>query len=112
MIPPPSQDTVGVCNQIAFLILYYISSRLVTVFKVIDAPIQVSDILVLTVCFKLINFSFQILFQTLTVSLNKTKSHDIKLSNIHSNVSQYLHGAFIRRLKFQTITRNKTCLHH
>jgi hypothetical protein len=51
---------VGVCNQITLFILYYISSRLVTLLKVIDAPIQVCDILVLTVCFKLINFSYQI----------------------------------------------------
>jgi hypothetical protein len=58
MIPLPTQDTVGVCNQITLLILYYISSRLVNL-KVFDAPVQVSDIL-LTVCFKLINFSVQI----------------------------------------------------
>jgi len=37
MVPPPSQNTVGVCNQITFLSLYYISSRLVTLIKVIDA---------------------------------------------------------------------------
>ena len=58
IIPPPSQNIVGVCNQITLLMLYYITSRLVTLVKVTDAPIQVSDILVLTVCFKLINFSF------------------------------------------------------
>jgi hypothetical protein len=51
---------VGVCNQITFLILYYIISRLVTLLKVIDASIQVSDILVLAVRFKFINISFQI----------------------------------------------------
>ena len=45
MVPPPNQNTVGVCNQITLLILYYISSRLVTLLKVIDAPIQVSDII-------------------------------------------------------------------
>ena len=45
MIPPPSQNTVGVCNQITLLILYYISSRVVTLLDVTDAPIQVSDIL-------------------------------------------------------------------
>jgi hypothetical protein len=60
MIPPPNQNTVVVCNKITLLILYYSSSRLLTLLKVIDAPIQVSDILVLTVCFKFINFSFQI----------------------------------------------------
>jgi hypothetical protein len=60
MIPPPSQNTVGVCNQVTLLILYYISSRLVPPLKLIGTPIQVSGILVLTVCFKFINFSFQI----------------------------------------------------
>jgi hypothetical protein len=60
MIPLPSQNTVGVCNQVALLILYYISSRLVPPLKIVDTPIQVSDVLVLTVCLKLIKFSFQI----------------------------------------------------
>src|SRR5215470_13183680 len=60
MIPPPSQNTVGVCNQVTLLILYYFSSRLVPPLKRNDTPIQVSEILVLTVCFKFINFSFQI----------------------------------------------------
>jgi len=57
---PLSQNTVGVCNQTTLLVIYYTSSRLVTLLKVIDAPIQVSDIIDITVCFKLINFSFQI----------------------------------------------------
>ena len=51
-----SQNTVGVCNQI---ILHYISSRLVTILKVIDAPLQVSHILGLSVS-KFFNFGFQI----------------------------------------------------
>jgi len=60
MVPPPNQNTVGVCNQITLLILYIISSRLVTLLKVTDAPLQVSDIFYLTVGFKFIKFSFQI----------------------------------------------------
>jgi hypothetical protein len=60
MVPPPSQNIVGVCNQITLLILYIISSRPVTLIKVIDALLQVSDIFYLTVGFKFINFSFQI----------------------------------------------------
>ena len=44
MVPPPSQNSVGVCNQITLLILYYISSRLVILLKITDAPKQVSDI--------------------------------------------------------------------
>jgi len=60
MVPPPSQTTVGVCNQITLPILYYISSRLVTILKVIDAPKQVPVIFDRIVTFKLTNFSFQI----------------------------------------------------
>jgi len=59
MVPSPSQNTVGVSNQITLLI-FYISSRLVTLRKVIDTLILVSDIFDLTVSFKFINFSFQI----------------------------------------------------
>jgi len=50
---------VGISNQITLLIFQYISSRLVTLFKVTDAITQVSDIFDLTVVFKLINFSLQ-----------------------------------------------------
>jgi len=47
MVPPCSQNTVGVCNQITLLVLLYISSRLVTLLKSIDVPVQVSDFLIL-----------------------------------------------------------------
>jgi hypothetical protein len=77
MFPPRSQYTVGVCNQVNLLILYYISSSLVNLInplnaelnlichllallgahhvlhvsrirvKVTDAPIQVPDTLIL-----------------------------------------------------------------
>jgi len=60
MVPPPSQNTVGVCNQITLFILYYISSRLITLLKIIAVLIQVPNIFYLTVGFKLLNFSFQI----------------------------------------------------
>jgi len=60
MVPPPGQYTVGVYNQITLLILYYINPRLVTLLKVSDATVQVTDILGLTVSFKVMNFSFQI----------------------------------------------------
>jgi len=49
IVPPLSQNTVGVCNQITPLLLYYICSWLLTLHKVIDAPIEVSDIFYLTV---------------------------------------------------------------
>ena len=51
---------MGTCNQITLLIIYYNSSRLVTLLKVIDAPIQVPNIFYLTVRLKFLNFSFQI----------------------------------------------------
>ena len=43
--PPPSQNIVGVCNQTTLLMLYHITSRLVTLVKVTDAPTQVSFVL-------------------------------------------------------------------
>jgi len=40
MVPSLSQNTVGFCNQITLSILYCISSKLVTLLKVIDVPVQ------------------------------------------------------------------------
>ena len=40
-----------------FLVLYYITPRLVPLLKVIDAPIQVPSVLDLTVSFKFLNFN-------------------------------------------------------
>jgi len=60
MVPPPIQNTAEVCNQITLLILYYISSRLLTPLKVIVVSVQDSDIFYLTVSFEFINFNFQI----------------------------------------------------
>ena len=51
---------MGVCNQISFLVLYYNSSRLVTLLEVINAPIQIPDIVDVTVSFQFLDFSFQI----------------------------------------------------
>jgi len=62
MVPPHSQNTAKDYNQTTLFILYYISSRVVTLLKVTDVPIQVSDIFYLTVSFKFINFRFRIFF--------------------------------------------------
>ena len=51
---------MGVCNQVTFLILNYISSRLLPLLKVIDAPIQIPNVVNLAVSFKFLNFSSQI----------------------------------------------------
>ena len=47
-------------ESVTFLILHYITSRLVPLLKVTDAPIQVPNVLDLIVSFKLLNFSSQI----------------------------------------------------
>jgi hypothetical protein len=60
IVPPPNQNTVGVCKQITFLILDYINSMLITLLKDIDASIQVPNTLDPTVSFKFLNFNFQI----------------------------------------------------
>ena len=62
IIPPPIHNNVGVCNQVTFLILNYITSRFVPLLKVIDAPIKVPNVLDLTVSFEFLNFSSQISF--------------------------------------------------
>jgi len=59
MIPPTSQNSVAVCNQITLPIHYYISSKQLTLRKVTDAPMQTSDILVLTVCVHFINLTLR-----------------------------------------------------
>ena len=46
MVPPPSQNTVGVSKQITLLILYNTSSRLEALLKFTDAPVQVPDLFV------------------------------------------------------------------
>jgi hypothetical protein len=60
MVPPDTQNTVGVCNQITFLILTLSILVLVTLSEVTDAPKQVPDIFYLSVSFKFLDFSFQI----------------------------------------------------
>jgi hypothetical protein len=56
MVPPPSLNPVEVCNQITLLIFYYISSRLATLLKVIEDPIQVPHILELLFKFQVHQF--------------------------------------------------------
>jgi hypothetical protein len=53
-------NAVGVCNQVTFLILYYPSSRLIPLLDVINTPIQVPDIVDLTVSFQFLKFRIQI----------------------------------------------------
>jgi len=60
MVPPASQKTVVVCNQITLLIIYYISSRQVALLKAIVVPMLDFNIFYLTVICNLINFNFQI----------------------------------------------------
>jgi hypothetical protein len=51
---------VGVCNQVTFLILSNITSRLVPLLKITDAPTLVPNVLDLAVSFKYLNFSSHI----------------------------------------------------
>ena len=60
IFPSPRHNAVGVCNQVTFLILYYPSSRLIPIFHVIKAPLQVPDNVNLTDSFQFLNFSSQI----------------------------------------------------
>ena len=82
MFPPSSPNTVAVCNQITLLILYYISYRLVTLLKITDAPIQVSDIFQLSVNFKFNKCSFQILHLFIPEMSTSFTSYFVKLSRL------------------------------
>ena len=80
--PPPSQNTLVVCNQITLLILYYIRSRPITLLKVIDAPIQISDIFYLTTGFKFTNFSFRIFLLLSLICLLASRLTLFRLSTL------------------------------
>ena len=79
-IPPHIQNTIRVCNQNTLLILYYIISWLVTLPKLTNVYVQVSDNLVLTVGFNIIKYSFQISFSLLPEMSNR--STDYSFQNI------------------------------
>jgi hypothetical protein len=51
-------EYLKICLHITILILYEVNCTLVTLLKFIQPSIQVSDILVITDCLKLINFLF------------------------------------------------------
>ena len=82
MVPPPSQNTVGVCNHIYhLLILYYVSSMLVPLSQAIDASIQVSDRIVLVLLFvsgiSVLSFRYSFLFLKFVIRLSKGGSQRI-----------------------------------
>jgi hypothetical protein len=52
----PIQNTAGICKQIKIIIFHQVSPSSVALLKFIYASVQVYNILVLSVCFKLINF--------------------------------------------------------
>jgi len=72
MVSPPTQNTVRICNQIILLILYYISSRLLTLLKATDITIQVANIFDLIVSFGFNKFSFKIFLPFSAVSTSFT----------------------------------------
>jgi hypothetical protein len=51
---------MGIYKQVAILIIHLVSCRSVTLLKFIYSSIQISNILVLIRCCKLINFVYQI----------------------------------------------------
>jgi hypothetical protein len=62
IVPSCNHNIVDVCNQITLLTIYCINSRLLTIFKVIDAPIHVPNIFYPTLSFKFLKFNFLICF--------------------------------------------------
>jgi hypothetical protein len=57
---PPIQDILEICYQITILILYNINSRLLPFLKFIYTSVQVSNIFVFIISFKVISFAFRI----------------------------------------------------
>jgi hypothetical protein len=85
MILSPSQNTVAVCNQIP-LILYYISSQLVTLLEITDAHIQASDFWDLTVALKFFNCSFQILLIFVPEMSTGFTSYNVCLCHVYKSM--------------------------
>jgi hypothetical protein len=65
MIPPPSQNTVGISNQITLLIFNVLV--LLTPININDVSKQTSDIFYLIDSFMLISFSLRYSFFTVTI---------------------------------------------
>jgi hypothetical protein len=55
IFPPPSENTLEVCNQITIVIHHYVSSSRVILIKFIDVLKQIPIIFYLTISFKFIN---------------------------------------------------------
>jgi len=79
MVPDPSHNIVVVCHQI---ILYYVSSRLVTLLKVIDVHMQIFFIIYFTVCFKFIYFSCHIFLLLVPELSTRFMSYTVKFIHI------------------------------
>jgi len=82
MVPPSNRNTLEICSQITLLILNDVSSRLVALLKVIDAPIQVPNIFDLTVIFNFLNFSFQICILFVPEMPSSFTSYIVRLSTL------------------------------
>jgi hypothetical protein len=80
MFPPPSQNTVGVCNQITLLNIYYIISRMVTLLKAMDVPIQVSD-----------NYDFTASFTYIHTFIHTTYIHTYMHIYTHTYIHTHTH---------------------
>jgi hypothetical protein len=77
---------LGSGTQITFLILYYISSRLLTLLEVIDALIQVPDIVDLTASFMFLNFSFQICLLFIVIYFVNSSCYRMKVKLKHNEL--------------------------
>jgi hypothetical protein len=97
VILPPSQNFLRIRKEIAPLILYHISFKLVTLLKFSYATIQVSDVLILTAYFNIIilpfKYSLFLFLKRLLTSLftsRKLSSFTILGSCIHCSLACFL----------------------
>jgi hypothetical protein len=91
------QYIVGICKQITILNLHQVTSRLETILEPIYVPLQVSNISVLTMSFKLINFVFPILPSFVPESSTSYTCYNVRTSLLiwpwfcsHSNFTCFL----------------------
>ena len=100
MVPPPSQNTAGICNQLKFLILYHISFRPLTLLKITDNPIQICDTLDLSSS-SILAFRYSFFFPDLPISFT-------------SNIVQIIYIALVwilQPLNFSQLPLIQNCEH-
>jgi hypothetical protein len=108
IVLPSSQNIVWGCNQITLHIVYYTGSMLVRLLKIIDVPVQVSDIYDFTFSFKFIKFSFQIFLLLVPEMSTSFTFYIVRLSMLlwFGSCNHCILGCFLWSTKHQHFSSN------